>query len=322
MNRFLWLDDAPVQSTAATPDPISVSPKEFTKKRFAEIDELLKLAEKNKDVNSAIQAQNIALEIEESSSNSASDKQKAQTLRKKANQIQKDIEFGDKLPDKGPTPSGDSIIKIVREPLPKQQVWIHDAFPGSVLPGKAYQYRMRVQIFNRLAGFPERLETPADAQVIFVAGPWSEPSDPITIEAPAHVFLTRGDDTKEEVTVELYKWYRAVWVTSRQKLKIGDSIDIEDRVDTPDPTNPKEVYAAKVPFRMDAMVVDIDFDRAARERKIERGGVRFLAPERTSAVVFVDSTGQLQERVEALDRTDATRSLLKSRVWKAPKGKK
>jgi len=320
LDRWPWLDDTPAAPKSGQ-TPKAANPREEIKKKFAQYKEYLEAAKKNEDENQALLAYNLCIEVQFSQVASKEDKRNAINLAKEAEQLSKDIrlkktsEKGVKLrPD---DPNQPKTIK--RDPEPKQQIWAHDAKPGSLVGGRTYQYRIRPVAVNRLLGIPEKFQNPADAQTVLIHGEWSEPSDPVSIEPSLQLFVAGADGGKREATLEVYQWFRGVWVTHRDKFKVGDAIDFVQRKPTPDLDDRDKAHNALVPFKADGILLDIDYDRPARERKVERGGVRFTAPEKGAAVVFADGQGRVREFVEGFDKTDPQRKVNRERVWKAKK---
>jgi hypothetical protein len=284
-------------------------------KRFQEAESLMKRAEETGNPQDAIAAYNKYQDIENDAAASSSDRSKARRGKAAADQLGKDIKFGQKKPTSPGTPG----VPIAREVSPVQQIWAHDARPGSIVNGKTYQYRIRPVLVNPLVGVPEKFENPQDAKVVLVAGDWSEPSDAVGIEPATRFFVSRSDKEKKEVILDLYQWFRGVWLYHRAKSTVGGKVDITEKMDTPDPDNPTtEVYRRDVRINGDATIVDIDFDRLFRDRQ-ERGGVRIGAAQRTTAVVFMDGQGRLLTRIELADKNDPIRREMKAREWKKPK---
>lgn len=71
----------------------------------------------------------------------------------------------------------------------KPFIWAHDL---TVQPGKTYRYRLKVTMYNRLAGLPIRLLNPADARVIEMTSDWSDWSPPVTVSPTVEWYLTGG----------------------------------------------------------------------------------------------------------------------------------
>ena len=198
-----------------------------------------------------------------------------------------------------------------RAPLGTQLLWAHDAGIGSVRSGRTYQYRMRARVYNRYCGTPPLLNDPYDAERVELVGPWSDPSDPITVPLDEVIILKSSREAKGECKVEIFKWVAGVWVMKPFNVKVGEHIGDEARVDTP------RTLRDVVNFDSGAMVVDIDFNRPYRSRS-KKGG-RLGPMTETVALTHVDSTGQLHESLLDLDKNSQTYKDFKSRIWKPRK---
>lgn len=105
-------------------------------------------------------------------------------------------------------------LDSLREPV---MVWVHD---DTAQPGKTYQYRVRIGVFNPIAGkdwFHEEQLAFKEQTVLW--SDYSEATDEIRIPKMLHVFpvdpltVTRDDGTKEieGVKVEVAKYYMGQW---------------------------------------------------------------------------------------------------------------
>ena len=332
-DEFLHAKDVPL----ANPDdryglksvepakPVKPGPQtqaEILNRQFEDARGLLESARKTRDKNQATTAYNEATTIVNSREAPPDLKEKASRLQKEADQLVQDIAretvFG-KKPGQQPEAKTDST-KPVREKLPHQQTWAHDWAANSVVNGATYQYRIRIRTLNRLAGYPESFQNPQDAGVIFIAGEWSEPTDPITIPQASLFFVTRDDVKRREIGVEFYRWYDGVWITSRAaKFNEGNKLAYQTRVAVPGIPDRNEVQNALVDFAVDATLLSIDFARSHRERKAGTGaeGVKFGPVATGTSAVFVDSNGQLSERVVALDKAHPAKK--KVEIYTPPK---
>ncbi len=269
----------------------------------------------------ANQAYNVVFDIANGQDASSGEKDRARRLMAAANQKAKDIERANRRNrgrQQGPNRGGDDEEEKKRETQPRQQLWAHDAGEGSVHAGKTYQYRLRANIQNRLAGEPSKFDDPANAQRVLIAGPWSDPSDPVVIPATQHYFVTASDQRKQVVSIEIFQWFEGVWVTTRQRFGVGDKLAREARATVPDIDDPTVTDRALVPFEADAAILDIDFGRAYREKKrgSGRGGSAYPAVGSVCAVVLVDSSGKLHERFLPADKGNPRKSELKKQVFK------
>ena len=186
--------------------------------------------------------------------------------------------------------------KAASRRLDLQMVWTHDAAAGSVRSGHRYQYRMRLVLLNSYFGKPSLLNDPqAATRPTLERGDWSPPSDVVEIPRDTMFFVKRSRPQRREVSVEVFKWFRGVWLARPFKIDVGMPIGSPQRVRVP----PDDERVA-VDFDTGARVVDIDFHRPFYERR--RGDLRKKIS--TTAVVYVDATGRLLERIKGLDDVD------------------
>jgi len=298
-----------------------LSPAEKHARDLQDGQKLLESARKNKSENDAIKAYNFAQDVFNDRSASSADRTKAERLKAEAEQVQRDVIRALRAGAAPPAPGAQPIPdKKTREKLPMQQVWAHDAAVNSIHNGETYQYRMRFRIYNRLAGLPDKFGKSELAATVFIAGEWSEPSDPVIIEPASKFYVTSDNQRGEEVGIEFFRWFGGVWVKQARRIKatIGETIRDKQRVPAPAIDNPDVVDNPEVEFVADATLVDIDFDRAFRERRAGAtpNGVRFGAPFSSCSVVFVDSQGRLHERLVALDKLHPEKREMASRVWR------
>ena len=120
-----------------------------------------------------------------------------------------------------------------REDLSKREkpllFWVFD---DTVEPGKTYQYRVRMGLFNPVAGTSQVAERDLDKkdQVIL----WSPPSE-ITkpVEIPQRVYLFAKDVRTNTATVEVARYSLGYWRTENFQVKPGEAIgkEMEPRED-------------------------------------------------------------------------------------------
>ncbi len=206
----------------------------------------------------------------------------------------------------------------VRQRLPDQQLWANDALAGSIQSGETYQYRIRALIYNRMAGEPLKFANPEDAASVYIPGPWSDPSDAVTIPPDLEFFITSADNKRQEIGVEMYRWFQGEWVKSRRfKFKVGDPIDGDSNVQIPSMDIVGDNIRATADFDSHATVIDIDFNRSSRSRKSgrSRSGVKFGKPSQETAVVFVDRSGNLHERTILTEKGHPSKKAAKGRLY-------
>jgi len=221
------------------------------------------------------------------------------------------------LPRPRPTGTGELGPMVAGEKSPLQEVWVHDARLDSVVGGQTYQYRMRAKLFNLYAGQPKPLKNKEDATKWFIHSEWSEPSDPVYIQPETQFFVRTGSEKRGDVSVDLYKWYKGVWVGGTFKVKVGDQIGGEARTQGPDEENPTPL----VDFATGVTVVDVDFHRPIRSRdKASKTGVKYVKAGETVALVLMDEAGTVFERLASIDREDPHSRTMRESLFK-PKPK-
>ncbi|MCH7592259.1 MAG: hypothetical protein IH989_05725 [Planctomycetes bacterium] len=285
-------------------------------------DRLIDSAQKNLSADDARRAYNEAQAIFTDIEAGAGDKNKAAKLMKAAEQAEFDIERrrkrGRRRAAAEVPAAGRGAAQTVRQTQPTQQMWVHDAGPGSVESGKTYQYRMRPTVLNGLAGDPQKFRDKQNAAVVLIAGAWTEPVE-VVIPRDTMFFLTSKDKGKGTVKIQFYKWEEGVWVYSRRfAYSVGDDLNGESRCKLPSPDDPSRSYNALVDFEVDGTIVDIDFERTYRERKkvsSSRTGVKFATASRACSVVFVDAAGRLYERFVPTDKANPERKAMAGQVW-------
>ncbi|MFQ5589782.1 MAG: hypothetical protein ACE5HE_01335 [Phycisphaerae bacterium] len=303
------------QEASETPEK-ELTPREIIEQLFDTALRKLQNAKQNMSLDDAYGAYNSAADVVLNRDATGTDKAKAQRIMDEASQAIRDIQRRgrDTRPGHGP-----GAGERKRELLPTQQVWAHDAGPGSIESGKTYQYRIRMVLFNSLAADPAQFEDKTNAGRVLIAGPWSEPSDPVTIEPDTQYFATAFDERNEEVRMELFRWFDGVWVTHRWDFKIGGAVEGEAREPVPI-SDSDEVDRPMIRFAPNVEVVDIDFKRPYRDHRPKRGGIA-VADTLISAcsVVLVDAEGKLTERFILDDKASPVRRSLSKVVFQPPR---
>ncbi len=280
--------------------------------------QLLKSAWDNKSVNEARNAYNLAFEVTQDADARAGDKTAANRLMAEAEQREKDINrwaLDPRNRSRGLQRGAEDVDEAVREPPPRQQIWVFDADPDSVVSGRTYQYRLRPSIYNRLAGQPGKFRNQLDAGTVFIAGEWTEPVE-VAIAPTTLFFATGKDKGKHKVGVEFFQWFEGTWVKTREKFGVGQALAVTKRTEIS--RSDTEVDRPRVEFTADATVVDIDFDRAyrARKRGSRRSGFKFDRPSTACCVVLADATGRLHERFVPTDKSHPGKKEAANRVKK------
>ena len=198
----------------------------------------------------------------------------------------------------------------LRETSPLQVVWVHDALPDSVVSGKTYQYRTRALLYNNFAGAAQELKNPKDADIVLLESEWSPPSDDIAIPYDTEFFLVGKKERDGTVKVDVFKWHEGAWMKSSFQATVGDPIGGKEFVKHG--KGPK----IRVDFSTGATVVDLDFNHPYRARKERRGVVTIAEPKPTVAMVYLDSAGELHERLLDVDKRSQSYKAMKAEVGK------
>lgn len=305
-------------SKPTTAAPKALTPEQQIDAHLKEIEALLASAKKSKSINDTYRANNKAIEIMGSPVASASQKSRAESLKREADQVERDIKRWEMTGPQGGQSTGPATQETRRQPEPVQQIWVHDAAEGSIANTATYQYRMRFRIFNQFAGLPEKFDDPNDAAKVVLVSEWSEPSDAITFDPVFMYFVTYDDKNNREIGVEFFRWYYGVWLKSRrQKLGIGDLLYTKHRTPAPSLTDPTAIDEPEVEWACEEVVVDLDFGRKVQERKPGRGpgGVTFGQVRDDTAVILMGPDGRLAEKYVSLDRDHPAKREAAARVW-------
>ncbi len=190
---------------------------------------------------------------------------------------------------------GEDLLGPDDDPL-----WFTDI---SVRPGRTYQYRACLVVFNQYVGLSSRLENPADVGKLLIQGQWSEWSKAITVPAAKHLFLTDVPRDGGRVSIELWEWKSGTWLKAGADLSPGQAVRAA--------RNPKDtidyggVLVSADPLRT--------FVRRTGGSKSET--FKYVSQE-TGAAVVVNAEGQIEEHfvAESADRRiEVNRSITEER---------
>jgi hypothetical protein len=288
--------------------------------QLADVEKLIKEARADCNENMIIDAYNTAAKLARADSPaSPAERDRAQRLRDQAEQAERDIIRDKRLnrcgqrgavqpagPDAGP----------VREPAPIQQFWLHDARPGSVIQGRTYQYRVRAQLFNQLAGDTTKFADPRDAARVLIPGEWSDPTDPVFVPPSVEFYVTSDEEKRDEVSIEIFQWSDGVWVRDRFRYTIGDAISGKSRQRVPSLDDPTVAENPEIEFQTGATIVGVDFKRNFRDRRRGRSRTGFTigSPQTACAVAYLDADGRLRERMVSVDKAHPGKQAAMERV--------
>ncbi len=288
-------------------------------KKLSNLADRLKTAKDSCDSEGAKSVLKDVTDIESDTSLSGADKNIARTLLTQTRQLIDDITYNKcKQNTKALATTGK------REPLPKQLVWAIDGKPGSLTPGKSYQFRIRPVVYNPRTGEPDQFAKPHDAEVVLLRGDWSPPSEIVTIPPMTAYFATSSSKERDSVSMEIFTWFGGYWVkpksSSRIEKKVGEWVKTEARVVVQGIDG--KLAEPNVNFDTQRMIADIDFDRPFRERqKTGKTGVKFGKVAPTAAILLVNDQGELEERFESLDKVSPVLTETRGLVYKPEKEK-
>jgi len=191
-----------------------------------------------------------------------------------------------------PTPGTvPSLVGPVEPQYTYAKVWAHDL---SVRPGRTYQHRMRVAVFNPVYGHPDCGDEQAKGTPELV-GEWSEPSAAVTIPRLVHFYFVGvfGD----RAMVELHRWIHGQWVIVRSvPCRVGTPIIYSKPVPIKVPGSGKEVTQT-VDLSPGVLLVDM-----IRGFPYTPPGMR---PIPTNVLIFSDTEGNLGQRIDWEDQKEA-----------------
>jgi len=195
----------------------------------------------------------------------------------------------------------------------KAYLWAHDL---TVTPGRTYRYRARLVLYNWYVGVVSRLANAADAEKIELAGAWSAPSAQIAVEPETYFYLASADRQRDEARVTIYKWHMGQWIKPPKdvRVQVGEEIGQKKRIPLPSADAESRRRLVEVDFRTGAVVVDIEYDRASK-LLVPHGPDQFdLVWQSGPALVYLDASGRLCERLQLQDSQDSKRRELQNAV--------
>jgi hypothetical protein len=135
-------------------------------------------------------------------------------------------------------------------------LWAHD---DTIEPGKSYRYRIRLGVFNPVAGtdqFTKRFESLKNKAVL-----WSEFSEPTrTVEIPQKLYVFPLDiqETTETVTVQVAKYVLGYWYSKDFAVKQGEVIGKVSEYKMTEEEKKKDVKAPQtIDYSTNTIVVDV-----------------------------------------------------------------
>jgi hypothetical protein len=145
----------------------------------------------------------------------------------------------------------------------------------------------------------------------------------VVIPLATEVYFSSDDARDKEIGIEVAQWVEGVWTKPRGRLKykVGDVIAGDYRYEIPAFRNPDAVDNALVRFDTHDVIMDIDFDRAYRERRRGSGRDGFkVGPDAdATSVAFIRPDGSIEERFLPMEKSHPGRRAASERAWKKPR---
>jgi len=178
-------------------------------------------------------------------------------------------------------------------------VWATDY---AVVPGRTYQYQVRVGLFNPVYSRP-LVKEDADRWALEYLSPWSQASKEVAVPPLAQFYFVGvfGGAAGEKANLELHRWIHGQWVTQTSVPRpLGSPILYSKRV------------SLNVPGGRTAITRDVDMSPGAFLVDVLRDFM-YLPPGegnkqiRTNILVFSDGQNRVEKRIEWVDRQEAIR---------------
>jgi len=139
--------------------------------------------------------------------------------------------------------------------------WAHD---DTVEPGRTYRYRIRLGVFNPVAGTEQIAEEDQDLKnKAILWTPWSKETEPIEIPARLYFFPQQVQEAAKRVTVEIFKytlgyWYSQIFPVDQGEV-IGKAVEYEPEAEQTDQLTMKDVTLPEIiDYSTGAVMVDVD----------------------------------------------------------------
>jgi len=135
-------------------------------------------------------------------------------------------------------------------------VWMHD---DTVEPGKCYRYRMRLGVFNPIAGTNNFTDSDKKFKNNVIL--WSRFSgftDPVTIPQRTYFFPLQVQEAAKIVTITVFKYVLGYWYSEDFTVKVGEVIGKVSPYEVKDTETQKDVEVpAEIDYKTGAVLLDI-----------------------------------------------------------------
>ena len=185
--------------------------------------------------------------------------------------------------------------------MKKQQIVVNDRLSSNDV-GRTFRYRVRIRFLNPMVGLPaEQIDKkhPEEALMVELAGPWSDPTDAITLPTVTRYFLLGG--FRDQANFALFRWYLGSWHRAKSvAFLVGDVLQHQaaEEVSTPRLKGDPEKLPRRVPVDYATGMTLVD----AYNVTVFYQGVRRTA---RKAVLWDPITNRLLSRVSVIDSQKA-----------------
>ena len=137
--------------------------------------------------------------------------------------------------------------------------WAHD---DTVEPGASYHYRIRIGVFNPVAGTGQvQAEDAASNSKVILWSAFSEVTDIVDIPKRLYFFPTNVQEAAKAVEVQVCKYVMGYWYSSQFIVKHGDVIGKTAKFEASEKNKTADVKEVKLPETIDyttgVIVVDV-----------------------------------------------------------------
>lgn len=190
-------------------------------------------------------------------------------------------------------------------------VWVDDS---DVQAGRTYRYRVRLWVWNRFVGRAGLVQDAADAAQAVIVGDWSQPSEPLRAAPRTHFFVLGASVDGASANVEVWRWYRGLWLHKLFAVAVGDTIGGVRKVKLPGPDGADQVVREEVDFDTGVVLLDLfEAEEPIRMAEGEAGPTGWIGGSTLVAVCVDSIDGRVEERRARLDRASVLRKRLREK---------
>ncbi len=147
----------------------------------------------------------------------------------------------------------DKNVSELREPI---VFWAYD---DTVEPGSSYRYRIRLGVFNPVAGTGQVApEASAYANRVVLWSGYSDVTDAVSIPARTYFFAVNVQEAAKAVVVQVCRYVLGYWYSEQFMVKRGEEIGREIKLEPKPDEEPRDITLPEhIDYATGAMVVDV-----------------------------------------------------------------